>query len=50
MYRYNIMAKEVLNIRIDLDTKKALQKMADKDDRTLSDFIRLQLKKIADKK
>jgi antitoxin component of RelBE/YafQ-DinJ toxin-antitoxin module len=37
----------VINIRIDEATKKKLQAMADKDQRKLSDYIRLQLEKLA---
>jgi mRNA-degrading endonuclease RelE of RelBE toxin-antitoxin system len=36
-----------INIRVSDSTKKALQKLADNDQRTLSDWIRLQLDKIA---
>jgi antitoxin component of RelBE/YafQ-DinJ toxin-antitoxin module len=43
------MKQEILNIRIDSDLKKKLQMMADNDNRTLSDFVRLQLQKLADK-
>ena len=39
----------VLNIRIDEATKKKLQAMADKEQRKLSDYIRLQLEKLANK-
>lgn len=38
-----------LNIRIDEATKVKLQSMADKDNRKLSDYIRLQLEKLAAK-
>jgi hypothetical protein len=44
-----LMKEEILNIRIDVELKKKLQAMADKDSRTLSDFVRLQLKKLAEK-
>lgn len=37
-------------IRVDNDLKQKLQQLADKDRRTLSDFIRLQLEKVANKK
>lgn len=37
-----------INIRVSETTKKALQILADKDQRTLSDWIRLQLEKIAE--
>lgn len=43
------MKEEILNIRIDSELKKKLQVMADKDSRTLSDYVRLQLKKLAEK-
>ncbi|HRH04176.1 MAG TPA: CopG family transcriptional regulator [Bacteroidia bacterium] len=43
------MKEKILNIRIDEDLKKKLQTMADKDSRTLSDYIRLQLKKLVEK-
>jgi predicted DNA-binding protein len=33
-------------IRVDVETKKALQVLADNDKRKLSDFIRIQLEKI----
>jgi hypothetical protein len=36
-----------INIRVSEAAKKALQLLADKDQRTLSDYIRLQLEKIA---
>ena len=35
-----------INIRVSDSIKKALQKLADLDQRTLSDYIRLQLEKI----
>lgn len=37
-------------IRMDEDMKKKLQALADKDQRSLSDFIRVQLKNLLDKK
>lgn len=44
------MSKEgFLAIRIDQDLKKKLKVLADKDSRSLSDFIRIQLKKLAEK-
>lgn len=43
------MKDEFIAIRIDEDLKKKLQAMASKDDRSLSDFIRLQLKKLTEK-
>lgn len=39
----------VINIRIEEEIKKKLQAMADKDQRKLSDYIRLQLEKLANK-
>ena len=33
-------------IRLDVETKKALQVLADNDKRKLSDFIRIQLEKL----
>ena len=44
------MKTEMIPIRVDSDLKKKLKDMADKDRRTLSDFIRLQLEKLTDKK
>lgn len=44
------MRNEIINIRIDAETKKKLQVLADRDSRTLSDFIRLHLKKLTEKK
>jgi len=35
-------------LRVDEELKKALQQLAELDNRTLADFIRLQLKKIAE--
>jgi predicted transcriptional regulator len=44
------MSKEkFIAIRIDEDLKRKLQIMADKDSRSLSDYIRLQLKKLVEK-
>ena len=40
------MKEEMLHIRIDKDFKDKLQQMADKDNRKLGDFIRVQLMKI----
>jgi len=37
-------------IRMDEEMKKKLQVLADKDQRTLSDFIRIHLKNLLDKK
>jgi hypothetical protein len=39
---------EIVPIRLTPELKKALQYMADKDSRSLSDFIRVQLSKIAE--
>lgn len=36
-------------IRVDKDLKTKLQTLADKDNRSLSDYIRLQLKKLTEK-
>ncbi len=36
-------------IRVDKDLKNKLQTLAEKDNRSLSDYIRLQLKKLVDK-
>ena len=36
-----------INLRVTGDTKKELLKLADKDRRSLSDYIRLQLEKLA---
>jgi predicted transcriptional regulator len=36
-------------IRVDKDLKNKLQTLADKDNRSLSDYIRLQLKKLTEK-
>ena len=44
------MKQEVVNIRMEEELKNKLQKMADADSRSLSDFIRLQLKKLTEKK
>lgn len=44
------MKASTIIIRVDEKLKAKLQTMADKDQRTLSDFIRLQLEKLADKK
>jgi antitoxin component of RelBE/YafQ-DinJ toxin-antitoxin module len=43
------MKDEVLNIRIEKELKDELQKLADKDNRKLSDYITLQLKKLVAK-
>jgi len=40
------MKNKTIILRIEPDLKKDLQKLADDDSRTLSDFIRLQLKKL----
>jgi len=37
-----------INIRVTNDIKKELLKLADKDRRSLSDYIRLQLEKLAE--
>jgi antitoxin component of RelBE/YafQ-DinJ toxin-antitoxin module len=43
-----IMKDEVIIIRVEPQLKKDLQQMADKDNRTLSDYVRLQLKKLVE--
>jgi len=44
------MKKEsYIGFRVETDLRKALEKQADKDDRKLSDYIRLMLKKIVGK-
>jgi antitoxin component of RelBE/YafQ-DinJ toxin-antitoxin module len=43
------MKNETLIIRIDADLKKKLKTMAEKDNRSLSDYVHLQLKKLAEK-
>jgi len=40
------MKDKIINLRVEPELKKDLQKMADNDSRTLSDFIRLKLKKL----
>jgi predicted transcriptional regulator len=42
------MKEEIVTIRMDADLKKELQKLADKDQRNLSDYLRLQLKKLVE--
>jgi len=42
------MKDEKIVIRVEPQLKKDLQQMADQDFRTLSDFIRLQLKKLVE--
>jgi antitoxin component of RelBE/YafQ-DinJ toxin-antitoxin module len=44
------LKEKTIGIRIDTETKKALEKMAQAADRSLSDFIRIELKKIASSK
>jgi len=39
----------VLNIRVTEDIKAELQKQAEADKRTLSDFVRLKLEELADR-
>lgn len=41
---------EMLTIRIDKKTKEILKSMADADRRSLSDYIRLQLERLAEQK
>ena len=40
------MKEIVITVRIEPDMKKELEKLAQKDERKLSDYIRVQLKKI----
>ena len=42
------MKEEIVTIRMDADLKTELQKLADKDQRNLSDYLRLQLKKLVE--
>jgi predicted transcriptional regulator len=42
------MAKIMVTVRLDPEIKEALQKMASKDHRNLSDFIRLHLEKLVE--
>lgn len=44
------MRTEIVNIRMEKSLKDKLQALADKDSRTLSDFIRLQLQQLTEKK
>ena len=39
---------EAIVIRVDEDLKSTLQEMADKDNRKLSDFVRVQLMKLVE--
>lgn len=43
------MKDEVINIRVDKSMKDKLQKLADQDNRTLGDYIRVQLMKLLEK-
>jgi predicted transcriptional regulator len=43
------MKDETLIIRIDSELKKKLKTLAEKDSRSLSDYVYLQLKKLAEK-
>ena len=43
------MKEQVIGIRVDQDLKNKLQLLANQSDRSLSDFIRIQLKKLVDK-
>jgi len=52
MYLYFMIEKKDnktvnINIRVSEDTKKELSRLAEIDRRTLSDYIRLQLEKLA---
>jgi predicted transcriptional regulator len=42
------MKEEVVTIRMEAELKRELQKMADKDQRNLSDYLRLQLKRLVE--
>jgi predicted transcriptional regulator len=42
------MKENVVTIRMEEELKKELQKLADKDQRNLSDFIRLHLEKLVE--
>ena len=42
------MKEEIVTIRMEEVLKKELQKLADKDHRNLSDFIRLQLERLVE--
>jgi len=42
------MKDKNINIRVEPELKKELQKMADADHRSLGDFIRLQLEKLVE--
>ena len=42
------MKEEIVTIRMDTDLKTELQKLADKDQRNLSDYLRLQLKRLVE--
>lgn len=44
------MKDETIVIRVDSELKMKLQKLADRDKRKLSDYIRLQLEKLVEKK
>lgn len=39
---------EALRLRLSTEIKEALQKLADRDNRKLSDFVRLELVKVID--
>lgn len=42
------MKTELIQVRVDEELKKKLQKMANADSRTLGDFIRIQLTKLVE--
>lgn len=42
-----LIKEKIIGVRVDIETKITLEKMAQDADRTLSDFIRIELKKIA---
>jgi len=43
------MKDKIIGIRVDEDFLKKLEQLAAKEDRTLSDYIRIQLKKLVEK-
>lgn len=48
-YTFALMKEVTVGIRMDEAMKKKLQLLADKSNRNLSDFIRLELKKLVEK-
>ncbi len=43
---YNQMAKETIAIRLDPDTIKKIKTKADKDQRTVSDYLRIKIEEL----